>query len=338
MRMTSSTIIAGGRHFELMELAADRVADAGDAVRWCRCGRTPFKTTPFNLPRTATRFWPAGSRAPVNTASTRTTRWWPAGSHPPTRTKVGASCTYNITTSSRTSKPLLPLVQQNYMDTAKEQAAQIASLELKIMTLTEELAAALAQIQQLHIAMHRPIEDRQNENQVLQKIMADLTMATAVFEEALDPLSSPTPSTRTSYTRTPPTTLRATEALHPFSVTHFDTDIQYSHQDFRVREPTTSKFSPRPREPTSQISSAAVRTSSPPGLSRVPLEIVHLLDEAMAIHVDLISDPDFLHEPALDAMDEIYEETHDHEFWEDDDAFTELDRLLKTRYSQFILK
>lgn len=243
------------------------------------------------------------------------------------------------------------------MNTAKEQdrndtqVAQIASLEQKIKTLTEETAAALVLIQQLHIDLHRSTEDRQNENQVFQKTIADLTMTIAVLEKALDSHSSPTPSTRTSWTWTPPITcpptsppeapymanLRATGALHPFSVTHFDTDLQYSPQDSHECEPTTQTYSPKPSSPTSQTStSTSARISSPPGHSRVPQEIVHLLDGAMAGLGDL--DLDCLHDIVSDAMDEIYKETPHFEFWDDKDGDLELDRLLKTRHSQLFLK
>ncbi len=66
------------------------------------------------------------------------------------------------------------------------------------------------------------------------------------------------------------------------------------------------------------------------------LEIVHLLDKTIAGLGD--SDSDGFHDSFSDALDEIYEETYHLEFWDYNDADMELDRLLKTRYSQFFLQ
>ncbi len=49
-------------------------------------------------------------------------------------------------------------------------------------------------------------------------------------------------------------------------------------------------------------------------------------------------DLDCLHDIVSDAMDEIYEETSHFEFWDEKYGVMELDRLLKTRYSQLVLR
>jgi hypothetical protein len=177
---------------------------------------------------------------------------------------------------------------------------------MEIKTLHQELAAALAQIQQLL-------------KQALPKTPADLIMTTAVPEKTLDLHPSSAPSTRTNSTRTPPTStppssptqvfhdpiVKTTGALHPFFVAHFDNHITYNPQDFRQRE------------------------------YRLPLEILYLVDKAMAEAGDLGLDPDTFEDILGEDMNDIYEETQHLKFWYEEDALMELDRYMRTRYPQF---
>ncbi len=108
-----------------------------------------------------------------------------------------------------------------------------------------------------------------------------------------------------------------TGALHPFLVIHHDTVTPYNPQDFRERVTETPKFSSKPR---------------------IPAEILHLLDRAMSDLRDLGLDSDSFHQAAKEALEDIYEETAELEFWDNEKSITELDTLQRTRYKQFFVK
>lgn len=282
-----------------------------------------------------TRYWPAGSRAPSITTGAHTARWWPAGAPPPSP----SACTTSSTIPTQSSS------HANDINTARDDrnhihAATNVSIDKLIKTVTEEIVAALAHMQKLATDTQRLIEDWQYENRVLHKGSAETTTTIDVLEKT-------SPSLPTLPEKI------GCGARHPFSVTHYDADVQYFPQHFHERMPTTQTCSPKPSSPTPPTStptsvrtpptlltstpaSTSLKTLLPPGLSRcVPKQIVDLLDEKMAELSDLdLECLDGMDDIVTDALDAIYEETSDLEFWDDDEGFVELDRLLQTKYLQ----
>ena len=269
------------------------------------------------------RTWPAGCRAPRRITIHGTTRFWPAGAPPPTSVtsstmrKLGPAT--RTTSSSCTSKHP-PLSVQGE-----------APIELMIKTLQEATSRAEALI----VSM--------------QKTIADHTRSISMLKEAVD-ICPCTPSTRTSCTQTPSTTgpttspstlpmraphftyTSATNYEHPFIVTHFDANRQYSFDDFRIRRAAPSACdSGSCSPPTSTCTSAS---SSPVlGHSRVPREVVQRLDDIFLECGEL--DPACIDELVRCTLEAVYNETSYLDFWDRDDGDRVLSMLMKTRYPHF---
>merc|ERR1719487_1017654 len=68
--------------------------------------------------------------------------------------------------------------------------AKIGSLESLIKTLSDEIEAAKAAIDENQVNLQRASEDRKAENMDFQKVVADQTVTIAVLEKALDKLAN----------------------------------------------------------------------------------------------------------------------------------------------------
>jgi len=87
-------------------------------------------------------------------------------------------------------------MQENEMQTMKtetlksDQTTQIENLDVAIKTLTDEIAAAKSQIQEMQLNLQRASENRQKENLDFQKTIGDQVATQEILAKALDKLAT----------------------------------------------------------------------------------------------------------------------------------------------------